>query len=133
MSIKHIMVVDDSAVMRMIISNILMKNPMFQVSFATNGKEATEAIKTEKPDLILLDIEMPEMNGLEFLRFARLRCRSKICILSSIASAGSKAAREAVALGADGVICKPSGAVSYDLEQKTGEELMSTINRLLSL
>jgi two-component system chemotaxis response regulator CheB len=86
-----------------------------------------------QPDLILLDIEMPEMDGLEFLRHARLKSKAKVIVLTSVAPTGSPKAMRALALGADAVITKPSGAVSYDLEEKRGSELRQTIYRLLEI
>ena len=86
-----------------------------------------------RPDLILLDIEMPEMDGLEFLRHARLKSKAKVVVLTSVAPEGSVKAMQARALGADAVITKPSGAVSYDLAEKRGSELVQTIYRLLGI
>jgi len=83
--------------------------------------------------LILLDIEMPEMDGLEFLRHARLKSKAKVVVLTSVAPIGSQRATQALTLGADVVITKPSGAVSYDLEEKRGTELRRAIYGLLGL
>jgi chemotaxis response regulator CheB len=76
---------------------------------------------------------MPEMDGLEFLRHARLKSRARVVVLTSVAPKGSAKAMQALALGADAVISKPSGAVSYDLEEKRGSELRQTIYRLLEI
>ena len=54
---------------------------------------------------------MPEMNGLEFLRHAKMKTRAKICILSSVAVSGSPYAAKAREFGADAIVTKPSGAV----------------------
>ena len=86
-----VMLVDDAAMMRLVISNFIAPLSEFEiVASAANGKAALEQLK-KHPDLelILLDIEMPEMDGLEFLRHAKLRTRAKIIILSSVAVAGS--------------------------------------------
>lgn len=129
---KRIMLVDDAAMMRLIIRNMLRDDPHLQVvGYAANGKEALEKLAEVQPDLIVLDIEMPEMDGLEFLQHARLRSKARVVVLSSVIDSW-KAAR-ARALGADAVITKPSGAVSYDLEQKRGSELRRVIYSLLGL
>jgi two-component system, chemotaxis family, protein-glutamate methylesterase/glutaminase len=131
---KKVMIVEDSNVMRLVIRNMINTNPnLTVVKTASNGKEALEALPTTPLDLILLDLEMPEMGGLEFLRLARLKTRAKIVILSSIAIEGSSVVSQARSLGADGVISKPSGPVSYDLEEKRGSEFWQVIHKLLGI
>jgi chemotaxis response regulator CheB len=128
------MIVDDSAMMRLVIKGIVEKIPGFEVAAnAANGRLAlVELQKHSDLALILLDIEMPEMNGLEFLRHAKLKTRAKICILSSVAVSGSPYAAKAHALGADAIVVKPSGAVSYDLAEKRGSELAHVMRRLVA-
>lgn len=131
---KHLMIVDDAAMMRLVIKNMLSDDPYLRlVAFASNGKEALEKLDQFELDLILLDLEMPEMDGLEFLRHARLRSKAKVVVLTSVAPKGSRKAMQAYALGADAVITKPSGAVSYDLEEKRGSELRKTVYTLLGI
>jgi two-component system chemotaxis response regulator CheB len=134
MTRKRVMIVDDAAMMRLIVQNMLYGDPNLMVAgTASNGREALDKLAEVEPDLILLDIEMPEMDGLEFLRHARLKSRAKVVVLTSVAPKGSPKAMQALALGADAVIAKPSGAVSYDLEEKRGSELRQTIYRLLEI
>jgi two-component system chemotaxis response regulator CheB/two-component system chemotaxis response regulator CheY len=128
-----VMIVDDAAMMRLVISNFIAPLPEFEiVASASNGKAALEQLK-KHPDLelILLDIEMPEMDGLEFLRHAKLRTRAKIVILSSVAVAGSPHAAKARELGANAIVTKPSGAVSMDLAEKRGSQLVQTMKTLI--
>jgi two-component system chemotaxis response regulator CheB len=130
-----VMVVDDAAMMRLYISSFLASMPDFKmVAQASNGQEALDKLN-DLPDLdlILLDIEMPVMDGLEFLRHAKLKTRAKICMLSSVTGAGSPMAAKARQLGADGIVAKPSGTVSHDLEEKTGDELRQTMRGLVSV
>jgi two-component system, chemotaxis family, protein-glutamate methylesterase/glutaminase len=128
---KKVMIVDDSAMMRLIIQSMLSDDPSLRlVGTASNGREALDKLPTLQPDLILLDIEMPEMGGLDFLRKARAQTKAKVIILSSLAE---EMAKEAQALGADAVISKPSGSVSYDLKARRGSEVMQTIYRLLGI
>lgn len=129
-----VMVVDDSAMMRVVISNFVSSLPDFKVvATAENGKAALEQLgKFPDLNLILLDIEMPGMNGLEFLRHAKMKTRAKVVILSSVASAGSRQASEARSLGADAIITKPSGAVSMDLADKRGAELARVMSHVLA-
>ncbi len=131
---KRLMIVDDAAMMRLVVKNMLSDDPnLWVVGFAANGREALDRLAQVQPDLILLDIEMPEMDGLEFLRHARLKSEARVVVLTSVAPNGSPAAMRARALGADAVISKPSGAVSYDLEEKCGSELVQTIYKLLEI
>jgi len=128
-----VMIVDDAAVMRVVIGNFVAKLPGFSVAaVAENGKKALDHIaKRHDLDLILLDIEMPEMDGLQFLRHAKMKTRAKVVILSSVAVAGSKQAAEARALGADAIVTKPSGAVSLDLADKLGDELARVMKKVV--
>ncbi len=131
---KSLMIVDDSTVMRKLIAQIFMDNKHISIKAeAANGEEALKQLRTVNPDLILLDIEMPKMDGLEFLRRAKLRCAAKIVILSSVAAVGSERASKAVKLGADAIISKPSGTVSFDIGPKCGEEITNTVSKLLGL
>lgn len=127
-----IMIVDDSIMMRTVIRTFVDKIQGYEVvCMAENGKVALAALD-KHPDLslILLDIEMPEMDGLEFLRFAKLKSKAKVVILSSVALAGSPHAAKARSLGADAIVAKPSGAVSMDLEDKRGQELIAIMRKL---
>lgn len=128
-----VMIVDDAAMMRLYVASFVKSLPDFKVvAQAANGKEALEKIAgLPDLDIILLDIEMPVMDGFEFLRHAKLKTRAKIVMLSSVAVSGSPHAAKARTLGADGVVAKPSGAVSHDLEEKAGDELARTMRSLM--
>ncbi len=129
----NVMIVDDAAMMRLYIASFIRSLPDFKVvAQAANGQEALDKLAGSDVDLILLDIEMPVMDGLEFLRHAKLKTRAKICMLSSVAVSGSPHAAKARELGADGVVAKPSGTVSHDLEEKTGDELARTMRALVA-
>jgi len=130
--IKRIMLVEDSTLMRSVIKRIVESINHFKVvAEAPNGKVGLDILKKTDPDLIILDLEMPVMNGLDFLRNARLRTKAKVMVLSSVAQAGSEKALEARKLGAAAVLGKPSGAVSMDLEQKRGHHITRIMQSLL--
>jgi len=125
---KRIMVVDDAAMMRLVISNLLNADGRFAVAATCeNGQVALDKLKTAEPDIILVDLEMPVMDGLTFIRNARLKSRAKIVVLSSVAEAGSPKALEARRLGASAVLQKPSGPVSLDLAQKAGSRIVEAL------
>lgn len=125
---KRVMVVDDAALMRMVIGNLIVSDGRFLVAAACeNGQVALDKLKDANPDIILVDLEMPVMDGLTFIRNARLKSRAKIVVLSSVAEAGSAKALEARRLGASAVLQKPSGPVSLDLAQKSGARIVETL------
>lgn len=129
----NVMIVDDSFLMRRVIRNILEKDSVFNVvAEAANGLEALEAVTAYKPDVILLDIEMPKMDGLEFLRHSRLLTNARVIIISSVAQLGSPQALEALSLGATDIVPKPSGVLSMDLEEKKSSELLDIIRNAVA-
>lgn len=130
---KNIMIVDDSAIMRRIITEMVESFDDLSVcASALNGADALAQLKVAKPDLILLDIEMPVMNGLDLLRHLKLRSPAKVIVLSSVTGLGSEKAALAIKLGADAIISKPSGAISLDLKKKSGEQLRHAIECVFS-
>jgi len=127
-----VLIVDDSFLMRRIIRNIVENDPLLTiVGEAEDGVIALEKVAELSPDIILLDIEMPNMDGIEFLRRSRLVTSAKIIIISSVARLDSSEARDALALGAADIIPKPSGVLSLDFEEKKSRELLDTIHKCL--
>jgi two-component system, chemotaxis family, protein-glutamate methylesterase/glutaminase len=134
MSKKQILVVDDSFIMRTIIKDIVESDPDFEVAgFAENGKVGLQRMRELKPDAILLDLEMPEMSGLDMLKRLMLLGKAKVIVVSSVGQTGSPQALEARRLGAVDVIAKPSGAMSLDLQAKKGHEIVQSLRRALQL
>lgn len=112
MSIR-VLVVDDSATMRQLISAVLNADPEIEVvGAAEEPHEARAMIKALTPDVITLDVEMPNMNGLEFLeKIMRLR-PMPVVMVSTLTQAGTDVALAALELGAVDVVGKPSGAIN---------------------
>jgi two-component system chemotaxis response regulator CheB len=112
-----VLIVDDSALMRNLISKMVEETPgLAVVGTAMNGKFALQKIPSTQPDVICLDIEMPEMNGIEFLREWRKQALGiPVIILSSVAEKGAAVTMEAISLGANDFIQKPGGSVSLDI------------------
>ncbi len=134
MTKKQILVVDDSFIMRTIIKDIVESDPELQVAgFAENGKVGLQRMRELKPDAILLDLEMPEMSGLDMLKRLMLLGKAKVIVVSSVGQTGSPQALEARRLGAVDVIAKPSGAMSLDLQAKKGHEIVQSLRRALQL
>ena len=134
MSKKQILVIDDSFIMRTIIKDIVDSDPELEVvGFAENGKVGLERVRELKPDAILLDLEMPEMSGIEMMKRLALLGTAKVIVVSSVGQTGSPQAMEARRLGAVDVIAKPSGAMSLDLQAKKGHEIVQSLRRALAL
>ncbi|HYD29678.1 MAG TPA: response regulator [Azospirillaceae bacterium] len=134
MAKTKVLLVDDSMLMRTIIGDIVRADEDLELAGAAeNGRVALELAKSLKPDIILLDIEMPEMSGLEALEHLSLTSRAKVIIISSVAQVGSPEANEARALGAVEVIAKPSGTMSLDLAHKKGHDIILAIRRAAGL
>ena len=111
MSEKYrVLIVDDSTVFRSQIRWALESVPEIEiVGYAANGRFAVDALKNKPVDLITLDLEMPEMNGLETLKeLNRLNIRVKTIVFSSLTKAGAEATLAALALGASDFLTKPN-------------------------
>lgn len=103
---KNILVCDDAAFMRMMIKDILTKNGYNVVAEAENGLKAVEKFNEAKPDLVLMDITMPEMDGLQALKeIKKLDGDAKIIMCSAM---GQQAmVIESIQSGAKDFIVKP--------------------------
>jgi len=112
-----VLVVDDSALMRNLISHMIDDTPGLSVADkAMNGYFALQKIPRCSPDVIVLDLEMPEMNGIEFLKERKKQgIEIPVVILSSIAAKGAEITMEALSLGASDFVQKPSGSISEDI------------------
>lgn len=113
----RVLVVDDSALVRKLFGKVLAEHTDIEVGFARNGLEALAQLEEFKPDVITLDVQMPQMNGLQCLDRIMLQRPSPVVMVSSLTDAGADATLEALRLGAVDFIAKPSGAVSLRIDE----------------
>ncbi|SFU98987.1 two-component system, chemotaxis family, response regulator CheB [Aliiroseovarius crassostreae] len=114
----RVLIVDDSPTMRSLIRFGIQKDPcLVVVGEAASALEARELVKTKSPDVMTLDVEMPGMSGLEFLRRLMRAKPMPVVMFSSLTAEGSEAAITALSLGAFECILKPGpGAGQSSLE-----------------
>lgn len=123
MTTYKILVVDDSPFMRKIISDLIETDPLFHViDTANNGREAAKKVVELKPDVVTMDVEMPEMNGLEALKIIMSQRPLPIIMLSGINEQGMRETIMALENGAFDFIRKPSVSNSQDIEE-VGQQL----------
>lgn len=104
----RVLVVDDSAVVRQVVTQTLSSDPGIEViGAALDPVFALEKMKTNWPDVIVLDLEMPRMDGLTFLRRIMTERPTPVVICSSLAEKGAQVALDALAAGAVSIITKP--------------------------
>jgi two-component system, chemotaxis family, protein-glutamate methylesterase/glutaminase len=131
----RVMIVDDSSTVRRMISSTLDKVDRIRVvGAAANGREALEQIKSFNPDVILLDVEMPQMDGLETLREMRTRLIDiPVLMFSSKTHRGAATATEALLLGAKDFVFKPGGTEMNDPEAGRTTLLNEVVPKLRAL
>jgi two-component system, chemotaxis family, protein-glutamate methylesterase/glutaminase len=130
----RVLVVDDSIVLRRLVIDALSGDPQFEVvGIAQNGRVALDKIAALDPDAVVLDIEMPEMNGIEAVRALRsTHPRLPVVMLSTSTERGAAAARDALAAGASDVVTKPSNVGSILASQSAlREQLIPKLKALV--
>ncbi len=115
----NILVVDDSLVERVLVEGLLRKDPTYQVQLAANGRVALEVLEKESPDLVVTDLVMPEMDGLELVRTMRNRYPT-IPVILMTAYGDESTAVEAL----------ESGAASYVPKAQKAERLIAAVERV---
>jgi two-component system chemotaxis response regulator CheB len=126
MSRIKVMVVDDSAVVREVVSGLLSADPGIQViATAADPLLAMVRMKTQWPDVIILDIEMPRMDGITFLKKIMHERPTPVVICSTLAESGTKTSIEALAAGAVAIITKPKLGLKQFLNDSSNDLVLA--------
>lgn len=113
----RVLVVDDSALVRKLFGRVLAEESDLDVQFARNGIEALAQLDSFRPDVITLDVQMPEMDGLECLDRIMVQRPCPVVMVSTLTEEGAEATLNALQLGAVDFIAKPAGAVSMRIDE----------------
>jgi two-component system chemotaxis response regulator CheB len=117
-----VMIVDDSALVRQVVSQALASDPGIEViATASDPIFAQQKMKTAWPDVLVIDIEMPRMDGITFLKKIMAERPTPVVICSSLAESGAQATFEALAAGAVSIITKPQLGLKSFLEDASND------------
>lgn len=132
----RILVVDDSVVIRRLVSDVINADPALEVvGIAANGRIAQERVEQLKPDLVTMDVEMPEMDGVAAVRELRKKYpRLPVIMFSTLTDRGAATTMDALSAGASDYVCKPAnvGSASAGMA-KVREDLIPKIKALCGL
>lgn len=112
----RVLVVDDSAVARRVLARVLESDPEIEIAgFAISGVALLSKLDVLKPDVVILDVEMPDMDGLTALRHIRAKSRNlPVIMFSSLTEKGASTTVQALLLGANDYLPKPKSATSLE-------------------
>ena len=128
---QTILIVEDSSFMCRVIHDIITSFGHYQVvGMVHNGEEALDYIASNAPpEIIILDIEMPEVDGLEFLRRARTQFAGKIIVITASAE-DSAEVTQAKSLGSDAIVFKPDSQDDSNLPENWHQRIGNALNEL---
>jgi two-component system chemotaxis response regulator CheB len=123
--VLKVLVIDDSALMRRLLSQVLTEAGL-KVAMARNGREGVEQVTEWQPDVVTLDINMPEMDGLTALSLIMQARPTPVVMVSSLTERGAQVTLEALALGAVDYVAKPGGTISLSMDS-VAKDLVSKV------
>jgi two-component system chemotaxis response regulator CheB len=117
-----VMIVDDSAVVRQVVSQALASDPGMEViATASDPLFALDKMRSLWPDVLIVDIEMPRMDGITFIKKIMAERPTPVVVCSSLAEQGAQATFEALAAGAVAIITKPKSGLKSFLEDASND------------
>ena len=129
--VVRVLIVDDSAFVRKVVRQMLSRSPFLEVvGAAHDGEEALELVEQLRPDVVTLDLNMPRLSGIEFLRRQMAR-RPVPMVVLSIASENGELALQALEAGAVDIIRKPT-ALASERVLEVGEDLIAKVKAAAS-
>lgn len=128
----RVLVVDDSAVVRRLLTDILTADPQIQlIGTAANAAVALAKVEEANPDVVTLDVEMPEVSGLEILaQIRKLRPHLPVIMFSALTQRAAVTTLEALSLGATDYVTKPSGTTREEATEHVRSQLLPKIKAL---
>jgi len=122
----RVLVVDDSAVVRQVVTSILNKDPSIEViGAAADPIFAMEKMNRDWPDVVVLDVEMPRMDGITFLKKIMSVRPTPVVICSTLTEQGAETTMQAISAGAIGVVTKPKAGLKTFLENDDGDLVLT--------
>lgn len=122
----RLLIVDDSALMRKLLSDIFSREAGFEVQTSRDGIDAMQQLHRFQPHVVSLDINLPGQDGLECLSRIMVERPTPVVMFSALTEKGAASSAEAMALGAVDFMAKPAGAVSLSMD-KVSDELVRKI------
>lgn len=123
----RVLITDDSAFMRVALTRMIESDPEIEVcGTATNGRDALQKLAALDPDVVTLDVEMPELNGIDTLRQIMARAPRPVIMVSSLTREGAETSLDALDHGAFDCVAKPASYASMDVV-RIREELLSKL------
>ena len=113
----RLLIADDSALMRKLLEDIFVREGDFDIRLARNGNEALDLVRSFDPQVVTLDVQMPDMDGLTCLGQIMIEAPRPVVMISSLTAEGAEATLEAIELGAVDFIAKPGGTVSLEIDR----------------
>jgi two-component system chemotaxis response regulator CheB len=114
----RLLVVDDSALMRRHLRQVFEAEGGFELAFARNGREALDQAAAFRPDVVTLDVNMPELDGISCLeQLSRAGSEARVVMVSSLTEEGAAVTLRALELGAVDFVPKPDGTVSLSIDR----------------
>jgi two-component system chemotaxis response regulator CheB len=112
----RLLITDDSALMRKLLEGIFSAEGDFDIRLARTGSEALDLVRSFDPQVVTLDVQMPDMDGLTCLGRIMVEAPRPVVMISALTAEGAEATLEAIELGAVDFVAKPTGALSIEID-----------------